>query len=118
MIFYTIDSSAMASNCCLNHISHYYPSAVSLALLVIAGGKIVWAAEAWAQRRDILDVRYEDRAYADTWSLPKLRSMLLTSRMEQMSAYTYTKSTATHKRIPYHTKNTFQSKNLSILNFN
>ena len=64
------------------------------------------------------NIRCGDRAYADACSLPKLRSMLLASRMEQMSAYTCNKLTATHKRIPHHTKDALQSENLSILNFN
>ena len=63
------------------------------------------------------DVRREDGTYPDACSLPEPRSVLLASRMEQMSAYTGTKSTVAHKQIPHHTKDALQSKNLSMLNF-
>ena len=61
------------------------------------------------------DVRCEDRTYPGVCSLPEPRSVLLASRMEQMSAYTGTKSTVAHKQIPHHTKDALQSKNLSML---
>ena len=62
------------------------------------------------------NVRCGDKVYPDACSLSEPRSVLLASRMEQMSAYTGTKSTATHKRIPHHTKDALQSENLSTLN--
>ena len=63
------------------------------------------------------DVRCGDRTYPGVCSLPQPRSVLLASRMEQMSAYTGTKSMVAHKQIPHHTKDALQSKNLSMLNF-
>ena len=62
------------------------------------------------------DVRCGDGICGDACSLPEPRSVFLASRMEQMSAYTGTKSTATHKRIPLHTKDALQSENISTLN--
>ena len=61
------------------------------------------------------DVRCEDVTYPDACSLPEPRSVLLAYRMEQMSAYTGTKSTVAHKQIPHYTKDALQSKNLSML---
>jgi len=66
------------ANLCFNHGSHCHPSVVSLAPLVIAGSRIVSAAEVGTQVKDTLDVnawdvRCGDRTYTDVFSLSRPR---------------------------------------------
>jgi len=73
--FYTENSLVIAFTYVLNHRLHCHPSATSL---VIAGRRIVSAAEVGARVEDTLDVnagdvRCEDRTYPDVCSLSRPR---------------------------------------------